>query len=149
MAFPRKKRLSAEDSAARVFSVFAENAGSTMHIRRLAKLTNMSINQVRNGERHLKAFFNEHRDELPDWTLHISLSNLSEHGIINDPDRAFLDAVSRLLYMSTRAVSETDYREQQIDRVQDPIVKKHLRRGINYQRAARDAFADAYEHIAK
>lgn len=148
MKFRPSKKLTKEQSAARILAVFAENPGTLFTLREVMARTALGRGQVKRGERYLKEYLNDHREDMPDWTLHITFgSTSSEHGLIANSDASFLDAVHRLKYMSARAVSELDYREQQIARVPDATVAKLLRRGITYQRAAREAFADAYERL--
>ncbi len=141
------KRISGRDAAARVFEVMKNQADRVFTIEQLMEWTNLRRFQVRNGERYLKEYLNRHQDEMGDYTLYIALSKESQHGLIRNDDASLLDAVARLRYMSARAASELDHREQQMKRVKDTTVRKHLSRGITYQRAAKEAFADAYERI--
>lgn len=149
MAYAPKRRLSAEESAARVFAVFSKHLDKVMSIETLMTWTSLTRSQALRGERHLKEFLNEHVDEAEGWTLFVNIGPDSMHGLVKDDDGALLNALSRLRYMSSRAASELDYHGQQVARVQDPIIRKHLRRGDTFQRAATEAFAEAYERLAQ
>lgn len=141
--------VSTEEAAARVGAVLWENRGNTLHLDELVSRTDLSVEQVRRAERYLKKFVNEHPKEFEGHVLYVALGNESKHGFVAEDydlevDR---DVVRRVQYCLARAESELDYREQAVARVQDPRVRKHLRKGLEYARVARTAFEDAYEAL--
>lgn len=142
----RAKWLKTETAAARVFRTFERHAGHPMTLEQVAARSRLTKAQVRRAERYLKTWFNDHADQVPEWTLHIQVGK-SRHGLIQDADASFRDAIARGLYMAKRAESELDYREQQIKRVADPITRKRLTRARQYIKTARDAYQDALDRM--
>jgi hypothetical protein len=149
MSFPEARRLTPEQAANRILWVLSRRPilGRTITFTALMERTNMRQAQVRSGERYLKQYLFENPDEANGWVLHISLGSVSEHGLIQDGDRSLVDALARISYMSSRATSELAYREQQIARIGDRVLRRRLTAGITYQRAAEQAFADALDRL--
>jgi hypothetical protein len=141
-------RISGEDAAARVLEVFTRNPDKVISLDTLMKWTNLRHSQVTNGERYLKSYLAEHPEVFGEWTLYIALGPDSMHGLIQDGEASKADAIGRIAYMMNRAETELAYREQQIARIADPKVKRQLNAGMTFFRAAKEAFAEAYDRIS-
>lgn len=143
-----RDRVTREEAAKRVGEYLWEHRGETTDIQTLAKRTRLTVRQVGDAERLLKRLVHEQRDLFGGYVLHVNLGNGSAHGFVQGDDADVVkDAFSRAKYVTGRAWSEVRYLEQALQRHEDREVRKLLRRGAAYARAAAEAHADAYERM--
>ena len=144
-----KPNITTEEAARRVLRFYNKHVNSLFHIDTVAAETGLTVEQVRRGERYAKTLLAGYPGEVPNVRLHISLSNVSEHGLVRlkNDDYLLADGVARTRYLSGRAKSELEYSVQAINRTKDADVAKLLGRALTQQRAANESLQAAAEKI--